>query len=200
MKVSPPLQQLIDSLRCLPGVGTKSAQRMTLHLLERDRDGALQLAEALRDAVERIGHCGRCRNFTEEDICEICTDNRRDSATVCVVETPADLLAVEQSGSFRGLYFVLMGHLSPIDGIGPAEIGLDRFQQRVIDEGVQETILATNQTVEGEATAHYLSQLLQPLGVKVSRIAHGIPLGGELDYVDGSTLAHALAERRPVDQ
>lgn len=200
MKVSPPLQQLIDSLRCLPGVGTKSAQRMTLHLLERDRDGALQLAEALRDAVERIGHCSRCRNFTEEDICEICTDNRRDSATVCVVETPADLLAVEQSGSFRGLYFVLMGHLSPIDGIGPAEIGLDRFQQRVIDEGVQETILATNQTVEGEATAHYLSQLLQPLGVKVSRIAHGIPLGGELDYVDGSTLAHALAERRPVDQ
>jgi len=200
MKVSPPLQQLIDSLRCLPGVGTKSAQRMTLHLLERDRDGALQLAEALRDAVERIGHCSRCRNFTEEDICEICTDNRRDSTTVCVVETPADLLAVEQSGSFRGLYFVLMGHLSPIDGIGPAEIGLDRFQQRVIDEGVQETILATNQTVEGEATAHYLTQLLQPLGVQVSRIAHGIPLGGELDYVDGTTLAHALAERRPVDQ
>jgi len=200
MKVSPPLQQLIDSLRCLPGVGTKSAQRMTLHLLERDRDGALQLAEALRDAVERIGHCSRCRNFTEEDICEICTDNRRDSTTVCVVETPADLLAVEQSGSFRGLYFVLMGHLSPIDGIGPTEIGLDRFQQRVIEEGVQETILATNQTVEGEATAHYLTQLLQPLGVQVSRIAHGIPLGGELDYVDGTTLAHALAERRPVDR
>lgn len=200
MKVSPPLQQLIDSLRCLPGVGTKSAQRMTLHLLERDRDGALQLAGALRDAVERIGHCSRCRNFTEADVCEICTDKRRDAATVCVVETPADLLAVEQSGSYRGLYFVLMGHLSPIDGIGPAEIGLDRFQQRVIDEGVEETILATNQTVEGEATAHYLTQLLQPLGVKVSRIAHGIPLGGELDYVDGTTLAHALAERRPVDQ
>ena len=200
MKVSPPLQQLIDSLRCLPGVGTKSAQRMTLHLLERDRDGALQLAEALREAVERIGHCGRCRNFTEEAICEICTDKRRDSTTVCVVETPADLLAVEQSGSFRGLYFVLMGHLSPIDGIGPAEIGLDRFQQRVIDEGVRETILATNQTVEGEATAHYLTQMLQPLGVQVSRIAHGIPLGGELDSVDGTTLAHALAERRPVDQ
>ncbi|MDZ7781790.1 MAG: recombination mediator RecR [Halioglobus sp.] len=200
MKVSPPLQQLIDSLRCLPGVGTKSAQRMTLHLLERDRDGALQLAEALREAVERIGHCSRCRNFTEEAICEICTDKRRDSTTVCVVETPADLLAVEQSGSFRGLYFVLMGHLSPIDGIGPAEIGLDRFQQRVIDEGVRETILATNQTVEGEATAHYLTQMLQPLGVQVSRIAHGIPLGGELDYVDGTTLAHALAERRPVDR
>lgn len=200
MKVSPPLQQLIDSLRCLPGVGTKSAQRMTLHLLERDRDGALQLAGALRDAVERIGHCSRCRNFTEADVCEICADKRRDGATVCVVETPADLLAVEQSGSYRGLYFVLMGHLSPIDGIGPAEIGLDRFQQRVIDEGVEETILATNQTVEGEATAHYLTQLLQPLGVKVSRIAHGIPLGGELDYVDGTTLAHALAERRPVDQ
>lgn len=199
MKFSPSLQALIDGLRCLPGVGPKSAQRMSLHLLERDRDGARALAEALTDAVERIGHCQRCRNFTELDVCELCADPRRDGTLVCVVETPADVLAVEQSGSFRGLYFVLMGHLSPIDGIGPAEIGLDEFYQRVIDEGIQEVILATNSTVEGEATAYYLTEMLQPVGVSVSRIAHGVPLGGELEYVDGSTLAHALAGRRLVD-
>ncbi|MDX1734485.1 MAG: recombination mediator RecR [Halioglobus sp.] len=199
MKFSPSLQTLIDALRCLPGVGPKSAQRMSLHLLERDREGAAALAAALTEAVERIGHCARCRNFTELDVCELCADPRRDGATVCVVETPADVLAVEQSGSYRGLYFVLMGHLSPIDGIGPAEIGLDEFYQRVVDEGIQEVILATNSTVEGEATAYYLTDMLQPLGVNVSRIAHGVPLGGELEYVDGSTLAHALAGRRPVD-
>ncbi|MCB1843476.1 MAG: recombination protein RecR [Halioglobus sp.] len=198
MKFSPSLHNLIEALRCLPGVGPKSAQRMTLHLLERDREGATQLAEALVAAVERIGHCSRCRNFTELDVCEICADPRREASTVCVVETPADVLAVEQSAGFRGLYFVLMGHLSPIDGIGPAEIGLDRFHQRVIDEGIEEVILATNPTVEGEATAYYLTEMLQPVGVTVSRIAHGIPLGGELEYVDGSTLAHALAGRRPV--
>ncbi|GAB5449985.1 MAG: recombination mediator RecR [Halioglobus sp.] len=199
MKFSPSLQNLIDALRCLPGVGPKSAQRMSLHLLERDRDGATALAEALAEAMSRIGHCSRCRNFTELEICELCADTRRDSTLVCVVETPADVLAVEQSGSFRGLYFVLMGHLSPIDGIGPAEIGLDEFYQRVIDEGIAEVILATNPTVEGEATAYYLTEMLQPVGVSVSRIAHGVPLGGELEYVDGSTLAHALAGRRPVD-
>ncbi len=196
---SPSLQALVDALRCLPGVGPKSAQRMMLHLLERDREGATALADALREAVERVGHCRRCRNFTELEICEICSDPRRDATTVCVVETPADVLAVEQSGSFRGLYFVLMGHLSPIDGIGPAEIGLDSFQQRVVDEGISEVILATNPTVEGEATAYYLTEMLQPAGVRVSRIAHGVPLGGELEYVDGSTLAHAMAGRRPVD-
>ena len=199
MKFSPSLQDLMDALRCLPSVGPKSAQRMTLHLLERDRDGALALAAALRDAVEKVGHCSLCRNFTELEICELCSDPKRDATMVCVVETPADVLAIEQSGSFRGLYFVLMGHLSPIDGVGPAEIGLEDLQQRVIDEGVGEVILATNPTVEGEATAYYLADMLQPLGVGVTRIAHGVPLGGELEYVDGSTLAHALSGRRLVD-
>ncbi|NND66987.1 MAG: recombination protein RecR [Halioglobus sp.] len=199
MKFSPALQELIDALRCLPGVGPKSAQRMTLHLLERDRDGAAQLARALDGAVDKVGHCRRCRNFTELEECEICIDAKRDTSVVCVVETPADVLAVEQSGSFRGLYFVLMGHLSPIDGIGPAEIGLEDFHQRVIDEGIAEVILATNPTVEGEATAYYLTEMLQDVGVQVSRIAHGVPLGGELEYVDGSTLAHALSGRRPVE-
>ena len=199
MKFSPSLQDLMDALRCLPSVGPKSAQRMTLHLLERDREGALALATALRDAVEKIGHCSLCRNFTELEICELCSDPKRDATMVCVVETPADVLAIEQSGSFRGLYFVLMGHLSPIDGVGPAEIGLEDLQQRVIDEGVGEVILATNPTVEGEATAYYVADMLQPLGVGVSRIAHGVPLGGELEYVDGSTLAHALSGRRLVD-
>lgn len=199
MRFSPSLQNLIEALRCLPGVGPKSAQRMTLHLLERDREGALALSDALREAVARVDHCGRCRNFTELPVCEICSDTRRDAATICVVETPADVLAIEMSGSYRGLYFVLMGHLSPIDGIGPAEIGLDMFHRRVLDEGIQEVILATNPTVEGEATAYYLTDMLQPEGIKVSRIAHGVPLGGELEYVDGSTLAHALSGRRPVE-
>jgi len=198
MYSSPAVQQLMDALRCLPGVGPKSAQRMTLHLLERDREGAGQLAQALSEAIARVGRCQLCRNFTELEICEICADDKRDKRTVCVVETPGDVLAVEQSGGYRGLYFVLLGHLSPLDGIGPAEIGLDVFHQRVIDEGLGEVILATNHTVEGEATAYYLMELLQPLGVRVSRIAHGIPLGGELEYVDGSTLAHALAGRQPV--
>ena len=199
MKFSPTLQNLIEALRCLPGVGPKSAQRMTLHLLERDREGANALAQALQEAMSKIGHCRRCRNFTELEECELCADPRRDNSTVCVVETPADVLAIEQSGSFRGLYFVLMGHLSPIDGIGPAEIGLEGFHQRVIDEGIAEVILATNPTVEGEATAYYLTEMLHGVGVNVSRIAHGVPLGGELEFVDGSTLAHALSGRRPVD-
>jgi recombination protein RecR len=199
MKFSPALENLIEALRCLPGVGPKSAQRMTLHLLERDREGAVALAGALHEAAERVGHCARCRNFTELDICEICSDAKRDATTICVVETPADVMAVENSGSFRGIYFVLMGHLSPIDGIGPVEIGLETFHQRVIDEGIEEVILATNPTVEGEATAYYLTDMLQSGGVKVSRIAHGVPLGGELEYVDGSTLAHALSGRRPVE-
>ena len=199
MKFSPALQNLIEALRCLPGVGPKSAQRMTLHLLERDREGAVALAQALSDAVERVGRCSRCRNFTELEVCEICADPRRDTATLCVVETPADVLAVEQSGGYRGTYFVLLGHLSPIDGIGPAEIGLDLFQRRIEEEGIEEVILATNPTVEGEATAYYMTDMLLPAGVKVSRIAHGVPLGGELEYVDGSTLAHALSGRRPVE-
>ncbi len=199
MKFSPAIQELIEALRCLPGVGPKSAQRMALHLLERDREGAAQLARTLEVAVDKVGHCRLCRNFTELEVCEICSDPKRDASVVCVVETPADVLAVEQSGSYRGLYFVLMGHLSPIDGIGPAEIGLEDFHQRVIDEGITEVILATNPTVEGEATAYYLTEMLQDVGVRVSRIAHGVPLGGELEYVDGSTLAHALSGRRPVE-
>ena len=199
MKFSPALQNLMEALRCLPGVGPKSAQRMTLHLLERDREGATALADALHAAIERVDRCSRCRNFTELEVCEICSDPRRDGTTICVVETPADVLAVEQSGGYRGVYFVLMGHLSPIDGIGPVEVGLDLFHRRVVDEGIQEVILATNPTVEGEATAYYLTDMLLPEGVRVTRIAHGVPLGGELEYVDGSTLAHALSGRRPVE-
>ena len=200
MNFSPAIQNLIEALRCLPGVGPKSAQRMTLHLLERDREGAVALSAALREAVERVGHCNRCRNFTELDICEICSNPKRDVTTICVVETPGDVLAVESSGSFAGIYFVLTGHLSPIDGIGPGEIGLEELHQRIIDEGIQEVIVATNPTVEGEATAYYLTDMLRDQGVSVSRIAHGVPLGGELEYVDGSTLAHALSGRRPMEQ
>jgi len=199
MNFSPSIEELIDALRCLPGVGPKSAQRMTLHLLERDREGAENLAEALIGAVNKVSHCQRCRNFTELEVCEICIDPKRDSTMICVVETPADVLAVEMSGSYRGIYYVLMGHLSPIDGIGPEEIGLDLFHQRVSEEGISEVILATNPTVEGEATAYYLIDSLQGEEVKVSRIAHGVPLGGELEYVDGSTLAHAFSGRRQVD-
>ncbi len=199
MTFSPALERLIEALRCLPGVGPKSAQRMSLHLLERNREGATALARALDTAMERIGHCQRCRNLSETDVCELCTDPRRDAATICVVETPADVVAIEQSGSYRGRYFILMGHLSPIDGIGPAEIGLDDFQQRVEEEGIREVILATNPTVEGEATAFYLTEMLRERDVQVTRIAHGVPLGGELEFVDGSTLAHALAGRRRVE-
>jgi len=159
----------------------------------------MSLSEALVAAMEGVGHCPRCRNFSEEELCSICVDARRDTGTVCVVESPVDVIAVEQSGSYRGLYFVLMGHLSPIDGIGPEEIGLDILKQRIDDEGIEELILATNPTVEGEATAFYLTELVRGASVKVSRIAHGVPLGGELEYVDGSTLAHALSGRRVVD-
>jgi len=199
MKFSPALQTLIEALRCLPGVGPKSAQRMTLHLLERDREGGSALAGALLNAVERVDHCSLCRNFTELEVCEICAEPKRDRSTICVVESPADVLAIEESGGFQGIYFVLMGHLSPIDGIGPAEIGLERFQRRVAEEGIKEVIVATNPTVEGEATAYYLTDMLQSDGVKVSRIAHGVPLGGELEFVDGTTLAHALSGRRVVE-
>ena len=199
MNFSPALENLVEALRCLPGVGPKSAQRMTLHLLERDRDGARALAAALMEAAENVDHCSRCRNFTELDVCEICSDPRRERSTICVVESPADVLALEQSASYRGLYFVLMGHLSPIDGIGPEEIGLDLFHQRVAEESITEVILATNPTVEGEATAYFLSEMLAGMPARLSRIAHGVPLGGELEYVDGSTLAHALSGRVPVE-
>ncbi|GAB5414079.1 MAG: recombination mediator RecR [Congregibacter sp.] len=197
-RFSPAMDALIESLRILPGVGPKSAQRMALHLLERDRDGALTLSGALSDAVERIGRCESCRNFSESPVCLICADQKRDLRTLCIVETPGDILAIEQAGGFRGRYFVLMGHLSPIDGIGPEEIGLSILEAQAKENAFDEVILATNPTVEGEATAYYITRMLEPLVERISRIAHGVPLGGELEYVDGSTLAHAFSGRQSV--
>lgn len=199
MAFSPLIDQLVDSLRCLPGVGPKSAQRMAFHLLERDREGGFQLSRCLEQAMTGVGRCDSCRTLTEQQRCSICDDQKRDHSLICIVETPADVMAFEQSGSYRGLYFVLMGHLSPIDGIGPGEIGISDLLQRVQDEQVSEVILATNPTVEGEATAYYIIEQLKSLGVSVSRIAHGVPLGGELEYVDVGTLAHALSGRKPVE-
>jgi recombination protein RecR len=199
MSFSPLIEQMVESRRCLPGVGRKTAQRMALHLLEREREAGMALAEALQAALEGVGHCRQCRNFSEQELCPICADPKRESTTICVLESPADVVAVEQSGSYRGLYFVLMGHLSPIDGIGPEDIGLDLLQERVRAGDIEELILATNPTVEGEATAFYLTDLVREDGVRVSRIAHGVPLGGELEYVDGSTLAHAFSGRRAVE-
>jgi recombination protein RecR len=198
MRFGPLIDQLIEAFQCLPGVGPKSAQRMTLHLLERDRAGGEFLAQALERALARVGRCTRCRNLSEADLCPICASERRDRSVLCVVETPADVLAVEQAGGYTGLYFVLLGRLSPIDGIGPAELGLDLLAQRVREEGVKEVILATNPTVEGEATAYFITEQLRHAGVAVSRIAHGVPLGGELEYVDGGTLQHAFQGRKPV--
>ncbi|MEJ2257952.1 MAG: recombination mediator RecR [Woeseiaceae bacterium] len=199
MSYSPLLVRLIDGLRCMPGVGQKSAQRIAFHLLERDRDGARTLSEALSDAVAGIGHCKRCRMFTEQELCAICTAGGRDVTQLCVVESPADVMALEDATGFRGLYFVLMGHLSPLDGIGPEELGLGALEDRLGEREVQELIIATNPTVEGDATAHYLADLAARRGVKASRIAHGVPLGGELEYVDGGTLSHAFYGRRTID-
>lgn len=198
-KFSPLIDRLVDALRVLPGVGPKSAQRMAFQLLERQRDAGLRLAQALEQAVSEVGHCRHCHTLTELEVCGVCSDSRRDQQTVCVVESPADVMALEQAGSYNGVYFVLMGHLSPIDGIGPAEIGVDRLLERVSEQQVSEVILATNPTVEGEATAFYITDQLKVQGVMVSRIAHGVPLGGELEYVDSGTLAHALSGRRRVD-
>ena len=198
MKYTPALARLIDALRCLPGVGPKSAQRMAFHLLERDRNGGRALSQSLTEALERVGHCKRCRMLTENELCATCASASRDAAQLCVVESPADVVAIEQSGGFRGRYFVLMGHLSPLDGIGPAELGLDEFERLLGLGEVHEVILATNPTAEGEATAHYLGEMALRRGLKVSRIAHGVPVGGELEYVDGGTLAHALAGRTAV--
>jgi recombination protein RecR len=199
LKFSPALDGLIESLRCLPGVGPKSAQRMALHLLERDREGAHSLALALGEALERVGRCRRCRNLAEEVLCEVCRDGKRDPRQLCIVETPGDILAIEQAGGFRGRYFVLLGHLSPIDGIGPEDIGLPELETLAREEELTEVILATNPNAEGEATAYYITRMLQPLVGGITRIAHGVPLGGELEYVDGSTLAHAFTGRRPVE-
>jgi recombination protein RecR len=192
------LQALMDALRVLPGVGPKSAQRIAYQLLEHDRDGALRLALALGTAVERVRHCERCNTFSEEPVCEVCASPRRDPALLCVVETPADQLRMEQTQSYGGLYYVLLGRLSPLDGIGPRELHLDRLVRRATDGQVNEVILATNFTAEGEATAHYVSETLRARGLTVSRIARGLPVGGELEFVDSGTLAQAFIERRQV--
>ncbi|MBT8167699.1 recombination mediator RecR [Falsiruegeria litorea] len=197
MKFSPLVQELIDSLKCLPGVGAKSAQRMAFHLLERNRRGGSKLANSLSKAMVDIGHCQQCRNFTEQDLCEICLSPKRQLATtLCVVESPGDVIAIEQTGEFTGKYFVLMGHLSPIDGIGPDDLGLDILAKHFASGKFTEVILATNPTVEGEATAHFIAELAQEYQVNISRIAHGVPVGGELEYVDGNTLSHAFSGRK----
>ncbi|MCQ4346582.1 recombination mediator RecR [Pseudomonas stutzeri] len=197
MSFSPLIRQLIDALRILPGVGQKTAQRMALHLLERDRSGGLRLAQALTQAMEGVGYCRQCRTLSEDELCPQCSDPRRDDALLCVVEGPLDVFAVEQTG-YRGRYFVLKGHLSPLDGLGPEAIGIPELEACIAAGAFREVILATNPTVEGEATAHYIAQLLAPRGLVLSRIAHGVPLGGELELVDGGTLAHAMAGRRPI--
>lgn len=199
MSYSPLLVRLIDALRCMPGVGQKSAQRIAFQLLERDREGAVELSQALADAAGGIGHCKKCRMFTEHDLCSICSATGRDETLLCIVESPADVMAIEDATGFRGMYFVLMGHLSPLDGIGPEELGLAGLEERLAGEEITEMIIATNPTVEGDATAHYLADLAARHDVQASRIAHGVPLGGELEYVDGGTLSHAFYGRRAVD-
>ena len=189
------LEQLIEAFRILPGVGQKSAQRMAYHVLEREREGGQRLSEALAAAVERIGHCVRCRDFSETETCATCASAAREAQTLCAVESPADRLAIEQATGYRGLYFVLQGRLSPLDGIGPRELGLDLLSARLAEGEVRELIIATNPTVEGEATAHYLAQLARQHAVRPSRLAHGVPLGGELEYVDRGTLSHAFGSR-----
>lgn len=198
MKAPAPLEALTEALRRLPGVGARSAQRFAYHLLQHDREGAALLARALSEAVTRMRHCSRCNTFTELEVCETCSSPRRDPSQLCVVETPADQLMVEQTMAYNGLYFVLMGRLSPLDGIGPKQIGLARLLERAADPALREVILATNFTQEGEATAHYIGELLRARGLKVSRLARGVPVGSELEYVDPSTIAQAMRDRRSV--
>ena len=193
------LERLIEALRTLPGVGPRSAQRMAYYLLQHERPGAELLARALADALASVRHCSQCNNFTEEEVCALCRSPRRDRSLVCVVETPADLAMMEQTATYAGMYFVLMGRLSPLDGVGPRDIGLERLLARVGDGAVQEVILATNFTNEGEATAHYIAEMLRARQVRVSRIARGVPLGGELEYVDAGTLSQALLDRRGIE-
>ena len=189
------LEQLIESLRVLPGVGQKTAQRMAYHLLEREREGGRHLSAILAESIEKIGHCAQCRDFTEGELCAICASGSRDRHLLCCVESPADRLAIEQATGYRGVYYILQGRLSPLDGIGPRELGLDKLGERLQQDEVSELIIATNPTVEGEATAHYLAQLARQHGVTPSRLAHGVPLGGELEYVDRGTLSHAFGSR-----
>ena len=196
MQSTDSLDALIQALKRLPGVGVKSAARMAFHLLQHDRAGARQLAQALQDAAEHVHHCERCHTFTEAEVCSTCLDSQRDASKLCVVETPADQSAMERTGAFKGLYFVLMGRLSPLDGVGPREIGLQKLLARATEEAVQEVILATSFTGEGEATAHVISEVLRARGVQVTRLSRGVPLGSELEYVDLGTIAHALVDRR----
>jgi recombination protein RecR len=197
MSESALLLELIDALRCMPGIGKKSAQRISYHLLQRNRDGARVLSRALLSAMDRIGHCERCRTFSEDKLCTICQSAKRDTSLLCVVESPADVHIVEEAG-FRGLYFVLMGHLSPLDGIGPEQLGLNLLANLLSEGEIEEVILATSTTVEGEATAHFIGEMVHKRDLRVSRIAHGVPMGGELEFVDSSTLSHALAGRRAL--
>lgn len=192
------IDRLIAALRCLPGVGPKSAQRMAFHLLERDRKGARELSAMLVESMDRIGHCRECRTLTELEVCQICANPKRDRSLLCVVETPTDVTAIDQSTDYRGGFFVLQGHLSPLDGIGPDDLGLDRLGERLDSNTVREVILATSSTVEGEATAHYIGEMVRERGIRVTRIALGVPLGGELEFVDSGTLAHALSGRREL--
>ena len=196
---SPLLEQLIKTLQCLPGVGAKSAQRMAFFLLDKDRDGALQLSQSLKDASQLVVNCERCRMLTEDTYCGFCTSNRRDATKLCVVETPADVIAIEQSGAYSGNYFVLMGHLSPIDGIGPKELGLDLLEEQLKQREISEVVLATSVTVEGDATANIVASMAQRAGAHATRIAYGIPVGGELEFIDGGTLSRALVGRREMD-
>lgn len=198
MKNPPSVEELIAALRCLPGVGAKSAQRMAFHLLQRDRPGAARLGAALTQVLDAVRHCERCNNFSEAPVCELCSSPARDPALLCIVETPADLLMIEQAQCFRGLYFVLMGRLSPLDGIGPKDIHLDRMLARAADGAVKEVVLATNFTNEGEATAHFIGEILASRGIKATRIARGLPVGGEIEHVDTGTLARAVIERRAI--
>ncbi len=198
MAVSPLIQQLMEALRCLPGVGNKTAQRMAYHLLERDREGGRQLSLMLQKAMDGIGRCSDCRTLCESETCSLCASNRRENTILCVVESPMDVEALEQATDFRGRYFVLMGHLSPLDGIGPEELGLGRLNERFVKGGLQEVILATNPTVEGEATAQYIGEMAREQGIRTTRIAHGVPMGGELEYIDSGTLLHAFSGRRDL--
>ena len=192
------IDELISSLQVLPGVGPKSAQRIALQVLQRDQKGGQRLSNALREAIEKVGRCQRCRNLTELEICQICTDERRDRSLLCVVESPADVLAIDFAGGFKGTYFVLNGRLSPIEGIGPKELEIDRLESLVYSESLKEVVIATNPTMEGEATATYIAGVLQDKVGLISRIAHGVPLGGEIEYTDGGTLSHAIARRRDL--
>ena len=194
------VNRLINALRCLPGVGPKSAQRMAFYLLKYGRESGMTLATTLNQALNEVGHCRRCRTFSETELCNLCLNSHRDAGLLCVVETPADVIAIEQTRGYSGLYFVLMGHLSPIDGIGPNEIGIPELVRLLEREVITEVILATNPTVEGEATAHYLVEIIRARKIKCTRLAHGIPLGGELEYLDSNTLARALSGRMEVKQ